>query len=560
MTTNKLEEKLRELRKLYLSTLDEKLNELVELFKGLKSSWNNQDCYQLQFNAHSLRGSGGTLGFIELSEVLQKIDVLLKPYVGNSPLDKAPIISLLSAHFVELHKAYKNIAAESSQQLSDYSAIPTTATSTAKTYSTIPATQKLSDTEIKIVVVDDDLAVGTLLTTLLSEFNFQVSHSCSLADAKTLIANDSPHIVILDLTMHGCTESDIFEYAKQLEASGTRTFALTSHNNFTMRLAAVRANVSAYIVKPAVITALVAEIREVLKLDLVKPFKVCMVDDQQAVIDYYKAALEEYQIDVRGLTEPEKLLDFIQQFDPDMFIFDLSMPRVNGIELAKLIRHKKKYDAVPIMFLSADASLDLKLDILEIGCDDLLPKNMSADLLGRQITSRINRGQRLRYLTNRDSMTGLLNHGQIIEAAQEALNLGLRHNSPVILAMLDLDFFKKVNDTYGHAAGDKVIMGLAQLLLQSIRKSDYIGRYGGEEFLLVFQNADQNSVKRKIDQIRETFSHIKFLHDSQEFQVTCSAGLACSTANSTLISVLTAADAALYQAKQNGRNRIVFAN
>jgi diguanylate cyclase (GGDEF)-like protein len=560
MTTNKLEEKLRELRGLYLSTLDAKLNELVHLFKGLKANWNNQDCYQLQFNAHSLRGSGATLGFIELSDVLQKIDVLLKPYVNNPPADKAPIINALTEHFAELYNVCKDIAKQSTQQVS---AIPETIANTApmsKVAPSSPVTHTLLDTEIKIAVVDDDLAVGALLTKLLSEFNFQVNNCRSLAEAKVLISDDKPHVMILDLTMHGSSESDVFEFAKQLELTGTRTFVLTSHNNFNMRLAAVRANTSAYIVKPAVITALVAEIREVLKLDLVKPFRVCMVDDQQAVIEYYKAALEEYQIDVQGLTEPEKLLEFIQHFNPDMFIFDLRMPRVSGIELAKLIRHKKRFDAVPIMFLSSDASLDLKLEILEIGCDDLLPKNMPANLLARQITARINRGQRLRYLTNRDSMTGLLNHGQIIEAAQQALNLGLRHKNPVTLVMLDLDFFKKVNDTYGHAAGDKVIMGLAQLLLQSIRKSDYIGRYGGEEFLLVCQNADQESVKNKINQIRETFSNIKFMHDKQEFQVTCSAGLASSTINDSLMSILAAADAALYQAKQNGRNCIVCTN
>lgn len=558
MTTNKLEEKLRELRGLYLSTLDEKLNELVDLFKGLKTNWNNPDCYQLQFNAHSLRGSGATLGFIELSEVLQKIDVLLKPYLENPPADKAPIISALSEYFAELHKACKNIAVQSNQQVTAKSDVSTTPVT--KVEPSLPLTTSLLDTEIKIVVVDDDLAVGTLLTKLLSEFNFQVNNCRSLAEAKVLISKDRPHVVILDLTLRGSSESDVLEFTKQLELTGTRTFILTSHNNFNMRLAAVRANTSAYIVKPAVITTLVAEIREVLKLDLVKPFRVCMVDDQRTVIDYYKAALEQYQIDVQGLTEPEKLLEFILHFNPDMFIFDLRMPRVSGIELAKVIRHKKRFDAVPIMFLSSDASLDLKLEILEIGCDDLLPKNMPANLLARQITARINRGQRLRYLTDRDSMTGLLNHGQIIEAAQQALNLAQRHKSPVTLVMLDLDFFKKVNDTYGHATGDKVIMGLAQLLLQSIRKSDYIGRYGGEEFLLVFQNVDQDSVKNKINQIRETFSHIKFMHEKQEFQVTCSAGLASSTTNDSLMSILSAADAALYQAKQNGRNCIVCTN
>ncbi|WP_340677695.1 diguanylate cyclase [Paraglaciecola sp.] len=558
MTTDRYEQKIRELRELYLSTLNEKLNELVVSLNRLRAQWDNKDCYTLQFNAHSLRGSGATLGFIELSNILEKIDLLLIPYATTIPAEPGKIIENLLIHFKALHLAYANITDKSAMASANTTKVaPPNLPS--QTSSIAPQAKLFQDAEIKIVVMDDDVAVGSVLAKQLSEFNFQVMFCRSLTEAKEIVTKSPPHLVMIDITMHGSTESEVFEFAKQLELSSIRTFVLSSHDNFEMRLASVRANISAYMVKPVVVTALVAEIRTVLKLDLVRRFKICMVDDQKTVVEYHTAALERYDIEVRGLSEPTKLLEFIQDFNPDMFIFDLNMPEVSGIELAKLVRQVKKYDAVPIVFLSATVELDTKLEILEIGCDDLLPKNMSEALLARQIISRINRGQTLRHLTSRDSMTGLLNHAQIIEAGKQALNLSGRQKTQMVVVMLDLDHFKKVNDTYGHAAGDKVIMGMAQLLLQSVRKSDYIGRYGGEEFLLVFQDANIETVVNKINQIRDTFSHIPFSHDGKEFQVTCSAGLASSMSFNRMSSLKEAADEALYQAKQNGRNCVICA-
>jgi diguanylate cyclase (GGDEF)-like protein len=154
-------------------------------------------------------------------------------------------------------------------------------------------------------------------------------------------------------------------------------------------------------------------------------------------------------------------------------------------------------------------------------------------------------------------MTGLLNHGQILEAAQQVINVGLRHQTSVIVVMLDLEHFKKVNDTFGHAAGDKVIIGLSQLLLQNIRKTDYIGRYGGEEFLLVFQGGTIKTVKDKLNHIRETFAQINFIQGNSEFQVTLSAGFAKLSTEPHLAPLLEAADNKLYDTKSNGRNCIV---
>jgi diguanylate cyclase (GGDEF)-like protein len=265
-------------------------------------------------------------------------------------------------------------------------------------------------------------------------------------------------------------------------------------------------------------------------------------------------------MDVKVLLEPTKVLDELKDYDPDIFLLDLFMPKVNGIELAKIIRLLEKYDSIPIVFLTSEDTIQTKLDVLECGCDDVLPKNIPPDVLVKQVISRLKRGQTLRYLNSRDTLTGLLNHGQIMEAASSAVQLGFRRKSTTIIAMIDLDFFKSVNDTYGHAAGDKVLMGLGQLLLQHVRQTDYIGRYGGEEFLLVFPDSELAAIQDKLNHIREVLGSLIFKHGKQDFTVTYSAGIASSERFQSLTDILLAADNALYQAKAAGRNNIKIAD
>ncbi|MDU0356161.1 diguanylate cyclase [Paraglaciecola aquimarina] len=264
-------------------------------------------------------------------------------------------------------------------------------------------------------------------------------------------------------------------------------------------------------------------------------------------------------MEVNILNEPSQILEALVDFEPDIFLLDLYMPKVNGLELAKIIRLLDKYDSIPIVFLTSENSMQTKLQVLECGCDDVLSKNIAPDILVKQIVSRLKRGKTIKYLHSRDSLTGLLNHGQIMEAANNALQQGERRGSSTVIAMIDLDHFKLVNDRYGHAAGDKVIIGLAQLLLQHMRQTDYIGRYGGEEFLIVFPDASIDAIERKINRIRDILSTLQFKHGDSNICVTLSGGIASSDNFDSMASISAAADKALYSAKEKGRNNIQLA-
>jgi diguanylate cyclase (GGDEF)-like protein len=158
-----------------------------------------------------------------------------------------------------------------------------------------------------------------------------------------------------------------------------------------------------------------------------------------------------------------------------------------------------------------------------------------------------------------DSLTGLLNHAQIQLAAERVFLQSKRKNSLFTIAMIDIDKFKLVNDTYGHLSGDRVIKALAQLLQQRLRVTDYIGRFGGEEFLLIMPDITISDAGNLINSLRKSFSLINFKDNGISFNVTFSAGIAVNTEMSTFIEQIKMADEALYKAKKRGRN-LVSAN
>lgn len=172
------------------------------------------------------------------------------------------------------------------------------------------------------------------------------------------------------------------------------------------------------------------------------------------------------------------------------------------------------------------------------------------------VEARVRRARILTSLMVRDGLTGLLNHTSIEEHLNRELGLQLRQGGELSYAMIDLDHFKQVNDQYGHAAGDRVIRGLARLLRQRFRQTDLLGRYGGEEFVVVLPATDVKLAARLLNEVREAFSHIRFSEGEKQFSVTFSAGVASAPPFNDVVTLQGEADRALYRAKQAGRNQV----
>jgi diguanylate cyclase (GGDEF)-like protein len=190
------------------------------------------------------------------------------------------------------------------------------------------------------------------------------------------------------------------------------------------------------------------------------------------------------------------------------------------------------------------------------GGDDFLVKPIRRDHLVSALCARLRRARDLRSLMERDSLTRVLNHTNIKQQLDLELARAKRHGLPLAYAMIDVDRFKQVNDAHGHRAGDRVLQALARLLQQRLRKSDIVGRYGGEEFAVVMPGATADAGARVVDEIRAAFAHVRHRTGAAGFTASFSAGVAAFPDRPDAVALHDAADRALYAAKAAGRNRV----
>jgi diguanylate cyclase (GGDEF)-like protein len=335
---------------------------------------------------------------------------------------------------------------------------------------------------------------------------------------------------------------------------------ISEHDNVAVRISAVRAGCSAFLGRPFNPMALVDTLDRLADERNELPFRVLLVDDSATHARYYASILETAGMTTQILTDPLRLIAELASFQPEIVLTDLYMPLCGGAELAAVIRQEEHYDSIPIVFLSSEEDAERRLAALGRGHgDDFLAKNSVPEHLIQAVKLRARRFRELRHHILHDGLTGLLKHTAAKEALARTTNAALRRGTPLTAAMLDIDHFKSVNDTYGHPAGDIVIKTLARLLKQRMRPGDAIGRIGGEEFVVILDGLGAATAKARFDALREEFGAIVHNAGPRHFSVTMSCGLADIQTYKTAMALTEAADQALYTAKTGGRNRVVVA-
>jgi diguanylate cyclase (GGDEF)-like protein len=255
---------------------------------------------------------------------------------------------------------------------------------------------------------------------------------------------------------------------------------------------------------------------------------------------------------------------------PHLLILDWIMPKVNGIELCRMVRERGN---TPYQYILLVTAKDDKQDLirgLEAGADDYLSKPFDRNELrarlrtgGRILTlqnEQLKAREELHLRATHDGLTGLWNRVAILEMLQREFELSARTGTTLGLIMLDVDHFKQVNDRHGHLTGDLVLVEIAARMQQAVRSYDLVGRYGGEEFLVVSPDCDLTQVQMCAERIRASVAGKPVSADSALVEVTVSAGVALlSSLADTEREALAAADNALYRAKAEGRNRVAAA-
>ncbi|MBD8808807.1 MULTISPECIES: response regulator [Pseudomonas syringae group] len=409
-----------------------------------------------------------------------------------------------------------------------------------------------------VYVVLQDHERAERLAKQLEFFGLSALSLHSVSEFQTAMTQRHPAAIVMDVDFSGPGQG--LKLASQvqegLEQKLPLLFFSLNETDTPTRLAAVRAGGQEFLTGALEASSLLEKIEILTCVAQYEPYKVLIIDDSRAQATHTERVLNAAGIVTRTLLDPIQAMGELAEFQPDLIILDMYMPGCTGTELAKVIRHNDRYVSVPIIYLSAEDDQDKQLDAMSEGGDDFLTKPIKPRHLITTVRNRAARARNLKARMVRDSLTGLYNHTHILQLLEDCSFRSRREGKPLCFAMLDIDHFKKVNDSHGHPMGDRVIKSLALFLKQRLRKTDFIGRYGGEEFAIVMPDTDIQSAHQVLEEIRHRFAEIHYPAQPADLFCTFSAGVVSLGLHDDSLSLAAQADSALYRAKHAGRNQV----
>ena len=288
--------------------------------------------------------------------------------------------------------------------------------------------------------------------------------------------------------------------------------------------------------------------------------KVLIVDDDPAMLRILMTILESAGYEVTCATDGSKALEELQQDLPSFLITDWDMPILSGDELCQIVRSEELPQYVYIIMVTGLSTNRLAEGLLS-GADEFVTKPVKK----QELLARMNTGARilklekdLRLLASRDPLTELVNRRTLLETLDVEWKRWRRTGCLLSCVMIDVDLFKRVNDTYGHMAGDAVLRSVSRLFKNCSRETDCVCRYGGEEFAVILPDTDENGAVQWAERYRLAVAQTPVCVDQASIHVTVSLGVAERSANiATPDMLLGAADLALLEAKRAGRNQVI---
>ena len=542
-----LREKLKALSDAYAAQLPENLKQLERGLNQLPLTVLDEQGFQTSLRlVHGLIGSGKTFGFSSLSNVARNLETYLRHLAQAKTVMNQEQLDHILGLMRELHQA----AIHRDAPIADQSGLIA-----------VEHPGRVVSPR-RIFVVEDERELAEELKIQLGYFGYDVSVFNTLEEFRLALQQTSDVIVLMDVTFPKDPLGGVKLISEVQQGRGVPlpVVFLSAHDEFEARLEAARAGSIAYLIKPVNIGNLIDRLDALTSPLAPEPYRVMIVDDSVALTAYHTAVLEQAGMVVKAVNNPFNVIESLLDFAPDLILIDLYMPECNGTDLAKVIRQLDAFVSIPIVFLSAENDIDKQLFAMGLGGDDFLTKPIKPQHLISSVTSRIRRSLMLRSFMVRDSLTGLLNHTAIKDLLEGEVAFAIRQKKPLSFAMIDIDHFKQVNDSYGHPVGDRVIKSLSRLLKQRLRSSDLVGRYGGEEFAVVLVDSDGTTAMKVLDTIRDDFSRLRHLAEEKEFSVTFSCGIADISQFQDGVRLSDAADKALYKAKHAGRNRVMLAD
>jgi len=288
---------------------------------------------------------------------------------------------------------------------------------------------------------------------------------------------------------------------------------------------------------------------------------VLIIDDSRDIHELVIASLAGEGVEILSAFDGKSGLETARGTPPDLILLDVNMPDLDGFEVCQRLKTENLTSSIPVIFLTVAASTAEKVKALEFGGVDYITKPFDPAELRARARSALRTKFLIDQLAQRakiDGLTGLWNRAFFEERLEAELSLARRTGRPVACMILDIDFFKQINDGYGHTAGDVALRALAQSLRANSRIEDVVCRFGGEEFIVLCPNTDSSAAMIAAERLRRIVAAMTPRCGGATIRMTCSIGVA-DIATSGESNLVNAADKALYEAKSGGRNQVCCA-
>lgn len=288
---------------------------------------------------------------------------------------------------------------------------------------------------------------------------------------------------------------------------------------------------------------------------------IMIVDDTKENISVLRKTLAAIGCKISVALDGEKALDLIPKLKPDLVLLDVMMPGIDGYEVCRRLKKDEELSNIPIIFISAKGEIEDIIGGFEAGAVDFIMKPFRQEEVLARVKTHLTLSAALKKLlhdSETDPLTGLYNRRTFLKKIENEAMRFKRSKKPFALLFGDIDFFKKINDTYGHLAGDDILIKISQLLNTEKREIDQVARWGGEEFLILLPETDLKGAVQLGNKIREKISAQAITYEEQEIHVTMSFGASNYSEGLPIDKIIDIADQRLYLAKESGRNKVVW--
>lgn len=408
-----------------------------------------------------------------------------------------------------------------------------------------------------VLVIDDSKVILAIVKEEISQVSeANIITGESYKEAQKLIEENEFHVAVLDVHLPDADNGEVIDLALEHDIP---VIVLSGGMNQVTKDIVLKKNIIEYIAKsdPVTVGYVASVVKRVLKN---YDEHVLIVDDSKTSRLLARMHLEKLRINVLEASSAKEAIDKINDSENNitLVLTDYEMPEMNGMELTMHLRQSYSKDQLAIIAVSSSQNKTIATKFLRHGANDFIVKPFTYEEFSTRININLEMIELFRETrdnANKDFLTGMYNRRFFFESGYPMFGKAKRKKNDLAVVMLDIDFFKRVNDTYGHDVGDVAIKEVATILNKMLRKSDLIARFGGEEFCILLEDITLEDARARFEEIREAFEENIITVDKISFSYTVSTGI-CYGLLDSLDDMIKVSDEALYEAKSTGRNKV----